>query len=98
MLVDSLLTGSNRDTKENFDRTVHLFINFQISKSKNHLVKMVRDAKKARRSAKYRVNQNGRVTVKVYHNPNSWSEVTSFSFIFILPPKQILSKNQFKLI
>ena len=77
VLVVDLLTGCNKDAKETFDSSIPLFINFQFSKSKSHLAKMVRDAKKARRSAKYDVDQNVRVTVKVSHDSNTWREVPS---------------------
>ena len=77
VLVASLLTGSNKDAKENFDSSVPLFINFQLSKSKNHLAKVVRDAKKARGIAKYGMDQKVRVTVKVSPYSNTGSDVPS---------------------
>ena len=84
LLEAGFLTDRNKDAKENFDSSVPLFINFQLSKSKNHLAKVVRDAKKARGIAKYGVDQKMRVTVKVSPYSNTGSEVTSEEELTIL--------------
>jgi len=77
ILAAGLLTGRNKETKQNFDSSVALYLNFQLSRSKNQLAKVVRDAKRARRIAKYGIDQNGRVTVKVSVDSPSWVEVHS---------------------
>ena len=97
VLSAGLLTGRNKVTKENFDSQVPLFINFQLSKNKTQLTKVVRDSKKSRRISKYGVDQNGRITVKV--TPDSaWVEVTSeeqlTSLVMAAPPPATVSRRR----
>ena len=42
----------------------NLYVNFQLTKSKGELVKMVRDAKKKKEVNTYVVDENGRLTAK----------------------------------
>ena len=70
-----MLTGKHKITKANFTKD-NLYINFQTTKQKGELSKVVRDARKARKIVKYGMDQNARITVKVTA-VSEWVEVTS---------------------
>lgn len=72
----NILTGKNKITKEFFKNEVNLNINFQLTKQKREVLKVVGEAKKSRRIQKYGTDQNGRMTVRV-HRDSPWAEVTS---------------------
>ena len=54
------------------------FLNFQLTKKRAELVKVVRQAKKDKKIVKYGTDQNGRVTVRV-QSSSPWVVVTSQS-------------------
>ena len=75
ILSAGMLTGKHKITKANFTKD-NLYINFQTTKQKGELSKVVRDARKARKIVKYGMDQNARITVKVTA-VSEWVEVTS---------------------
>ena len=76
ILSSGLLTGKNRVTKQYFKNDVTLNINFQLTKNKRELLKLVGEARRNRKIKKYGTDQNGRITVRVHAN-SSWEEVRS---------------------
>ena len=70
-----MLTGRNNVSKENFT-DANVFLNFQLTKKKSELSKMVRLAKSERKIIKYGTDQNGRITVRI-NQSCPWVEVTS---------------------
>ena len=74
-----MLTGRNSDTNTNFSQE-NVYINFQLTKKRSELCKEVRTARKNRKIAKFGVDQNGRITVKV-NSSSKWVEVTSSSVL-----------------
>ena len=75
ILAAGLLTGKNKATQTNFTDS-NVYINFQLTKKRNELSKAIRDAKKARKVAKYGCDQNGRFTIKA-KSDSKWQEVKS---------------------
>ena len=75
ILAAGMLTGKHKITKANFTKD-NLYINFQTTKQKGELSKVVRDARKARKIVKYGMDQNAKITVKVTA-VSEWVEVTS---------------------
>ena len=75
ILAAGMLTGKHKITKAFFTDD-NLYINFQTTKQKGELAKVVRDARKARKIIKYGMDQNARITVKGYA-VSEWTEVTS---------------------
>ena len=65
VLASGMLTGRNKDTKASFCPDTNVFLNFQLTKRRGDLAKLVRKAKLDKKLIKYRTDQNGRLTVKV---------------------------------
>ena len=63
ILAAGLLTGKHKYTKAYFSKDP-IYINFQLTKKNNDLMKVVRKAKSDGQIMKYGVDQNARVTVK----------------------------------
>ena len=63
ILAAGLLTGKHKYTKAFFSKDP-IYINFQLTKNNNELMKVVRKAKTDGQIIKYGVDQNARVTVK----------------------------------
>ena len=64
IIASGMLTGRNKESKANFT-AANVFLNFQLTKKRAELVKVVRQAKKDKKIVKYGTDQNGRVTVRV---------------------------------
>ena len=77
ILAAGMLTGRNNVTKSNFSQD-NVFLNFQLTKKRSELSKVVRKAKHDKKIIKYGVDQNGRITVKVKAS-SKWEEVASSS-------------------
>ena len=75
ILAAGMLTGRNNSTKENFT-DANVFLNFQLTKKKSELSKLVRLSKSERKIMKYGTDQNGRITVKI-NQSCPWVEVAS---------------------
>ena len=75
LLSAGMLTGKNMVTKENFS-DANVFLNFQLTKKKTQLSKLVRVAKAERKIIKYGTDQNGRITVRV-NQTSPWVEIAS---------------------
>ena len=75
ILAAGLLTGRNKFTKANFTDD-NVFINFQLTNTRNNLAKAIRDAKKSRKVVKYGCDQNGNFTVK-FKADSTWQVVGS---------------------
>ena len=74
-LAAGMLTGKNNDTKETFT-DANVFLNFQLTKKKSELARLVRVAKSERKIIKYGTDQNGRITIRVDQSC-PWVEVRS---------------------
>ena len=74
-LAARMLTGMNNVTKSNFTQD-NLFLNFQLTKKRGELAKVIRKARYDKKIAKYSVDQNGNFTVKVKSN-NKWQGISS---------------------
>ena len=73
-LAAGLLTGRNNVTKSNFTQD-NVYLNFQLTKKRSDLSKVVRKAKVDKKIVKYGVDQNGRFTIKVKAN-SKWEEIS----------------------
>ena len=73
-LAAGILTGRNNVSKSNFTDD-NVFLNFQLTKKKSELCKVVRKAKFEQKIKKYGVDQNGRLTIKVKAS-SRWEEVS----------------------
>ena len=59
----NILTEGMR-TGKNFDKQVHLFLNYQLTKKRAKLAAAVRKARSNHKIHKYYVNQNGEIKIK----------------------------------
>ena len=59
-----MVTDKNKETKANFSDS-HVYLNFQLTKKKGELLKVVRKAKSDRKLQKYGTDQNGNITIRV---------------------------------
>ena len=64
-IATGMLTGKNNVSKQNFDRNSNIFINFQLNKYNNDLLKSVKLAKTNNKIRKYGIDQNARISVKI---------------------------------
>ena len=75
ILAAGMLTGKNHQSKEYFT-DANVYLNFQLTRKKSELSKLVRKAKSERKIIKYGTDQNGRITVRV-NQTCPWIEVSS---------------------
>ena len=79
VIAAGLLTGKNSASGNSFT-DANVYINFQLTKKRGDLSKVVRDAKFKKQIIKYGTDQNGRITIRVA--PDSpWTMVTSPSHL-----------------
>ena len=75
ILAAGMLGGKNPTTKKYFSDD-NVYVNFQLTKAKGHLSKVVREAKSKKEIKLYSVDQNGRITIKI-NDSTQWTEVKS---------------------
>ena len=76
ILTEGMRTGKNSATQENFNKQVHLYINYQLTQKRAKLAMAVRKARTDQKIIKYYINQNGEIKVKK-NEAQGYTKVTS---------------------